>query len=120
MVKMPKKFGASGWLSGLSIPLLILGSGHDLCFGEIEPGAQFCANSALPAWDSLSLPTRVSPNKIAQGITASLPRWRRARTLNSPSAPGNMPNDTYLVSNSFRGRTEDHLNSPCTTKDRRP
>ena len=67
MVKMPKKFEAPGWLSGLSIPLLILGSGHDLCFGEIEPGAQFCANSALPAWDSLPLPTPALQIKLLKG-----------------------------------------------------
>ena len=49
------KEGAPGWLSGLSIRLLVFGSGHDL----MVPGIQLCigprADSMEPAQDSFSL-----------------------------------------------------------------
>ena len=35
---------------------LDLGSGHDLVVHEFEPYIRFCADSADPAWDSLSPP----------------------------------------------------------------
>ena len=37
-------------------PTLDLGSGHDLLVCEHEPLIRLCADSAEPAWDSLSLP----------------------------------------------------------------
>ena len=41
-----------------SVKCLILdfGSGHDLTVHEFEPRIRLCADSAEPAWDSLSLP----------------------------------------------------------------
>ena len=35
-------------------PTLGFGSGHDLMVCEFEPHAGLCADSAEPAWDSLS------------------------------------------------------------------
>ena len=43
--------GAPGWLSRLSDDL---GAGHDLTVWEFEPRIGLCADSAEPAWDSLS------------------------------------------------------------------
>ena len=46
-------------------PTLDFGSGHDLTVcGIIEPGVELCANSAEPAWDSLSPP-----------LSLPLPSW---------------------------------------------
>ena len=36
-------------------PTLDFGSGHGLMVREVEPHPGFCADSAKPAWDSLSL-----------------------------------------------------------------
>ena len=48
--------GALGYIF-LSVKCLTLhfSSGHDLTVHEIEPRVGLCANSAEPAWDSLSL-----------------------------------------------------------------
>ena len=35
------------------------GSGHDLTVREFEPHIGLCADSAEPAWDSLSLPAPI-------------------------------------------------------------
>ena len=40
---------------------LDFGSGHDLTVGGIEHCNRLCANSAQPAWDSLSLPLSAPP-----------------------------------------------------------
>ena len=46
--------GTPGWLSWLSIQALDFGSGHDLMVRGIEPHVRIWADSAEPAWDSLS------------------------------------------------------------------
>ena len=43
--------GPPGWLSRLCLT----GSGHDLTVRGIKPHVRLCADSAEPAWDSLSL-----------------------------------------------------------------
>ena len=51
---------------------LDFGSGHDLMVCEIEPSVGLCADSAEPAWDSLSLSFCLSPpqrNKTKQNKT---------------------------------------------------
>ena len=45
------------WLAQLvRRPTLGCGSGHDLTVHEFKPRIRLCADSAEPAWDSLSLP----------------------------------------------------------------
>ena len=48
--------GTPGWLSQLSIRLLISTQVAISKFHELEPRVGLCADSAEPAWDSLSLP----------------------------------------------------------------
>ena len=44
------------WVAqSVKCPALDFGSGHDPTVGEIEPCIGLCADSAEPAWDSLSL-----------------------------------------------------------------
>ena len=42
-------------------PTVGFGSGHDLTVRESEPSMGLCADSAEPAWDSLSTPPSVPP-----------------------------------------------------------
>ena len=43
------------WVAqSVKCPTLDLGSGHDLMVSEFEPRTGLCADSAEPAWDSLS------------------------------------------------------------------
>ena len=51
------------WVAQLvKLPTLNLSSGHDLTFHEFNPLIWLCADSAEPAWDSLSLPLSLSPS----------------------------------------------------------
>ena len=52
---MQQTYSVSDWLSGLSIPTLDFGSGHDLMVHEFEPHTGLHADSAELAWVSLSL-----------------------------------------------------------------
>ena len=56
--------GALRWLSQLSVPILDFGSGHDLAVREFEPRIGLRADSAEPAWDSLS-PSLLAPPLLA-------------------------------------------------------
>ena len=47
--------GIPGWLSRLSVQLLVYGSDRDLVVREIESHVRLCADSLAPAWHSLSL-----------------------------------------------------------------
>ena len=59
-IKLPKSWSA--WVAQLvKHPTLDLGSGHDLMVFEIEPRVTLCADSAEPAWDSLSFPLSALP-----------------------------------------------------------
>ena len=51
-----------GWLSQLSIPTSDFGSGHDLAVHELEPHTGLWADSAEPAWDSLSPSLSLCPS----------------------------------------------------------
>ena len=49
--------GPPGWLSQLSVPLLVSAQVMILRFGEFEPCIRLCTDGAVePAWDSLSPP----------------------------------------------------------------
>ena len=52
------------------------GSGHDLTVCEFESHIGLCADSAQPAWDSLSLPLS-PPSSLAHSL--SLSRLRKNR-----------------------------------------
>ena len=52
--------GVPGWHKSVKRQTLDLGSGHDLVICEIKPRAGLCADSAEPAWDSLSAPSLLS------------------------------------------------------------
>ena len=49
-------FGAPGWLSWLSVQLLVSAQVMISWFHEFEPHTGLCTASTEPAWDSLSLP----------------------------------------------------------------
>ena len=50
------------WVAQSVRPLTLdFSSGHDLMNGEIEPCVGLCADSAEPAWDSLSPSLSVPP-----------------------------------------------------------
>ena len=50
------------WVNQLVKHLTLdFGSGHDQMVGEFQPGIGLCADSAEPAWDSLSLPGSALP-----------------------------------------------------------
>ena len=50
------------WLvQSVKHPTLDFDSGHDLTVCEFEPGVGLCADSAEPAWDSLSFSTSAPP-----------------------------------------------------------
>ena len=49
---------------------LDLGSGHDLTVREFEPRVGLCADSAEPAWDSLSL--SLCPSSLVHVLSFSL------------------------------------------------
>ena len=54
-------YGAPGWLSRLSIQLLVSAEVMSLRFREFEPLIGLCADSAESAWDALSPSLSVSP-----------------------------------------------------------
>ena len=49
------------WVKRLTLGF---GSGHDLMVGEIESCVGLCADSAEPAWDSLSPSLSASPQHV--------------------------------------------------------
>ena len=51
---------------------LDFGSGHDLVVHEFEPLIRFCADSAEPAWGSLSLPLSLPPPMLSLSLSLSL------------------------------------------------
>ena len=59
--------GVPGWLSGLSVQLLIFVQVMILWFVNSSPMFQLCADSVEPAWDSLSLPLSALPNPSQNG-----------------------------------------------------
>ena len=63
--------GASGWLSRFKHLTLALKSGHDLMVWELETHVRLCADSAEPAWDSVSLPLSLLPLLLT--LSPSLP-----------------------------------------------
>ena len=52
-------------------PSLDLSSGHDLMVREFEPRIRLCADSAEPAWDSLT-PSLSAPSPHALSLSVSL------------------------------------------------
>ena len=56
-----KEKGAPGWLSQVSVWLLVLAQITISQFCEIEPRVRLCADSVEPAWDSLFLSLSVPP-----------------------------------------------------------
>ena len=57
-----------GWLSQLSIQLLIFGLDHDLMVNEIMPCVRFYADGTEPASDSLSPSLSLSQNEKIKWI----------------------------------------------------
>ena len=56
LLSKTERTGAPGWLSQLSILLLISAHVmHDLMVYEFEPHVELCTDSAEPTWDCLSL-----------------------------------------------------------------
>ena len=53
--------------------VLDFGSGHDLTVGGFEPHIRLSADSAEPAWDSLS-PSLSAPPLLALSLSLSLSR----------------------------------------------
>ena len=66
----PGTKGAPGWLSQLSVQLLVSIQGMISWFCESEPRFGLCAGSAKPAWDSLS-PCLYAPPPT-QAVSVSL------------------------------------------------
>ena len=54
----------------VKLPTLGFSSGHDLVLREFEPRIRLCADSAEPAWDSLS-----------PSLSLPLPSWRSLSSL---------------------------------------
>ena len=52
-------------------PTLGFGSGHDLAVREFEPHIGLCADSAEPAWDSVS-PCLSAPPLLSRTLSLSL------------------------------------------------
>ena len=52
-------------------PTLDFSSGHDLTVCELEPHVSLCADSTVPAWDSLSLSLCPSP-ALSVSLSVSL------------------------------------------------
>ena len=52
-VKKWAEYGAPGWLSRLSVRLLVSARVNDLTVCEFEPHIRIHAGSVVPAWDSL-------------------------------------------------------------------
>ena len=63
--------GVPGWLSRLSVRLLIFGSGHDLTVHGIKPRIGLCADSAEPARDSL-FPSLSAPPLLSLSLSLKI------------------------------------------------
>ena len=62
--------GVPGWLSLLSVRLLVSAQVVISQFREFEPRIRLCADSAEPAWDSLSLPPPLPlPCSLSSGLS---------------------------------------------------
>ena len=67
---MKEKLGVSGWLSGLSVRLLVAAQVMISRFREFEPRIRLQADNAEPAWDSLSPPLS-APSPLALTLSLS-------------------------------------------------
>ena len=73
-------FGAPGWLSCLSVRILILAQ-VVISVYEFEPHIGLCADSVEPAWDSLSLSSSLPlPCSLSFPVSLSLSLFSSLKT----------------------------------------
>ena len=70
---MFKKIPGGAWVAQLvKCPTLGFGSGHDVVVCEFEPYVGLHADSAEPAWDSLSLSLCSSPCSLSLSLSLKI------------------------------------------------